>query len=525
MNWFFSSCPSCECNGHSTCSQSLSKINENKLPSVSSYTCGECLNNTEGEYCSVCKKGYYGNAKNNGKCNLCECGSQAEFCDQKTGRCFCNTKGVVGSKCDQCDWPRYTGRPNSTDGTCFYNLTTDYQFTFNLNKESDQFYTRINFVNHPVYGSDDDIDFMVRCFRDTAFINVTFVPNYNQFDDSDIFYENTEDMTEWPFSFLQNISKVWSNASESSSLKGGGSKPFGRISQSEKYHSYGGYNNYNNYYFGSYLNQQSVLTLINCTSTEFKYTFTNKELKFASQHGEAVFVVYVHNFSTPITIQIAFSRRSRVQLLYFFVTFFGCLLTLLTIAFITWKTKQRYDRFRRQRQILIQMQHMASRPFTRILVDVTKNNNKTCSSNYEHANDLLPIEPDYMENLNVQQTSRFKKNSKRKAKQKYNEVANNNNTNPNDVVCNINKSVSKLKIMPVAVEPLSNNKSAVVTCLLKLPQGDLNYTPKGSSPFMLASTYVQMNQSSLITSNFNNNQNNADVIDDEEQNEGIKSGK
>jgi hypothetical protein len=171
------------------------------------------------------------------------------------------------------------------------------------------------------------------------------------------------------------------------------------------------------------------------------------------------------------------------------------------------------------------MQHMASRPFTRILVDVTKNNNKTCSSNYEHANDLLPIEPDYMENLNVQQTSRFKKNSKRKAKQKYNEVANNNNTNPNDVVCNINKSVSKLKIMPVAVEPLSNNKSAVVTCLLKLPQGDLNYTPKGSSPFMLASTYVQMNQSSLITSNFNNNQNNADVIDDEEQNEGIKSGK
>ena len=61
---------------------------------------------------------------------------------------------------------------------------------------------------------------------------------------------------------------------------------------------------------------------------------------------------------------------------------------------------------------------------------------------------------------------------------------------------NLTESRNNLKIMPVAVEPLSNNKSGIITCLLKLPQGDLNYTPKGSSPFMLASAYVQINQNS-----------------------------
>ncbi len=35
---------------------------------------------------------------------------------------------------------------------CLYlldDLTTDYQFTFNLSKEDDRFYTQINFMNIP----------------------------------------------------------------------------------------------------------------------------------------------------------------------------------------------------------------------------------------------------------------------------------------------------------------------------------------------------------------------------------------
>ena len=82
---------------------------------------------------------------------------------------------MTGFKCDQCDAPRYLGKPSLDGGSCFYNLTTDYQFTFNLNKDSDRYYTQINFVNHPLSGSDDDIDFMVRCIRENALINITYM--------------------------------------------------------------------------------------------------------------------------------------------------------------------------------------------------------------------------------------------------------------------------------------------------------------------------------------------------------------
>ncbi len=128
-----------------------------------------------------------------------------------------NTKGVIGSKCDQCDQPRYTGRPNLPDGTCFYNLTTDYQFTFNLNKDSDRFYSRINFVNHPTRNSDDDIDFMVRCFRENAIINITYVTQYNHYDmmeASPSLFDQSQDAkseSDWPFNFFNNFTTFWLN--------------------------------------------------------------------------------------------------------------------------------------------------------------------------------------------------------------------------------------------------------------------------------------------------------------------------
>jgi len=59
------------------------------------------------------------------------------------------------------------------------------------------------------------------------------------------------------------------------------------------------------------------------------------------------------------------------------------------------------------------------------------------------------------------------------------------------------------KVMPVAVEPLANNKSAVITCMLKLPQGGQNATPKGSSPFLLCSAYVQVSSSSSLVNYYN----------------------
>lgn len=112
LTWFFGVCPPCECNGHSQCSGTNKTV------------CAQpCWNNTQGEFCDSCADGFYGQAQNGGVCAPCQCGQQASLCDPRKGGCFCNTKGVIGHKCDQCDSPRYTGRPDLSDGSCFYNCS------------------------------------------------------------------------------------------------------------------------------------------------------------------------------------------------------------------------------------------------------------------------------------------------------------------------------------------------------------------------------------------------------------------
>lgn len=88
---------------------------------------------------------------------------------------------------------------------------------------------------------------------------------------------------------------------------------------------------------------------------------------------------------------------------------------------------------------------------------------------------------------------------------------NNNESSDADLIEDKQRAISStqvdqisrsFKVMPVAVEPLANNKSAILTCLLKMPQGGLNSTPKGASPFVLCSAYVQVNSSSSPVVNY-----------------------
>ena len=123
------------------------------------------------------------------------------------------------------------------------------------------------------------------------------------------------------------------------------------------------------FYFGANKFKTLMLAQVNCSAGGFKYTFSNQEFR---NKRNATFLVHVYEFAVPITIQISFSRRSPIQLLQFFMTFFGCLLALLVVAFAIWKGKQKLDQIRRRRQLVIQMEHMASRPFTKLLLDVTK---------------------------------------------------------------------------------------------------------------------------------------------------------
>ncbi|CAG0917287.1 unnamed protein product [Notodromas monacha] len=159
--WFFTECPTCQCNGHSTC---VNNTDVCQLP---------CQDQTTGDHCERCIEGYFGNPVNGGNCSRCECNGHGTWCDRMTGKCVCTTKGIVGDKCDRCDYQnKYFGNPLN-GGTCFYKLTIDYQFTFNMSKPDDRNLTQINFMNTPPQ-IDVDTEFLISC-SENATISISFL--------------------------------------------------------------------------------------------------------------------------------------------------------------------------------------------------------------------------------------------------------------------------------------------------------------------------------------------------------------
>lgn len=67
--------------------------------------CLQCLFNTEGFNCQLCRAGYYGDAINQ-ECRECVCNllgtdSSIRYCDRQTGQCPC-LPNVIGQSCDEC---------------------------------------------------------------------------------------------------------------------------------------------------------------------------------------------------------------------------------------------------------------------------------------------------------------------------------------------------------------------------------------------------------------------------------------
>lgn len=342
--WYFTSCPDCQCNGHSICQDK--------------YNCDQpCSNLTMGRNCEKCKSGYWGNPVNGGQCQKCECNNQGSLCNSETGKCFCQTKGIVGDHCEKCDSQNhYHGDPLKS--SCYYDLTIDYQFTFNLSKKEDRHFTQINFRNSP--GKPDiDADFTITCSV-AAKMNIT-------------------------------VRKAGTN---------------------EKY----------------------AFTGINCST--FRHRFSKTEYHFGANNEDnttlTTFYVYVYDFQPPIWIQIAFSQYPKLNLQQFFITFSTCFLMLLLMAAILWKIKQKYDMFRRRQRLFVEMEQMASRPFSQVLVEI---------ENREH--------------IDLTQTIESISTAARKRK--------------------------KDCPSPIALEPCNGNRAAVLSLLVRLPTGGLQHAPPGQA--------------------------------------------
>ncbi|XP_069690268.1 attractin-like protein 1 isoform X2 [Periplaneta americana] len=351
--WFFTECPTCQCNGHSTCA-------------VNSSVCNQpCANLTQGPHCEHCVLGYYGNPVNGGKCIPCECNDQGTECHPDTGKCFCTTKGITGDHCERCDTQNHYHGDPTNKGSCFYDLTIDYQFTFNLSKKEDRHYTQINFKNSPPK-PDVDADFSITCSV-MAKMNVTM--------------------------------KAANSA------------------------------------------ERAIFTNHNCTS--FRTRFNKAEHIFGIEDNVTLttFYVYVYDFRPPLWIQISFSQYPKLNLQQFFITFSTCFLLLLLVAAILWKIKQKYDMYRRRQRLFVEMEQMASRPFSQVLVEIE-----------------LREKADLCSNANPATLRKRKKDSP----------------------------------SPIALEPCCGNRAAVLSLLVRLPTGGEVFTPSGQSGLAIASALVTL---------------------------------
>uniref|UniRef100_A0A8C4NUU2 Attractin like 1 n=1 Tax=Dicentrarchus labrax TaxID=13489 RepID=A0A8C4NUU2_DICLA len=167
---------------------------------------------------------------------------------------------------------------------------------------------------------------------------------------------------------------------------------------------------------------------------EYRDSFSCEKFTFRS-NPNITFYVYVSNFSWPIKIQIAFSQHNSIMdLVQFFVTFFSCFLSLLLVAAVVWKIKQTCWASRRREQLMRERQQMASRPFASVAVALDARGKQT-----------EPLQP---------------------------------------------MGAPK----PVAMEPCSGGKAAVLTVLVRLPSGPSGLPPPGQSGLIVASALIDISQ-------------------------------
>ena len=323
--WSYESCPSCQCNGHSTCDSfnKCSACGDNTgglscevcdsgfygIPqnggickvcpsSFNGHACGSCdavsggckscADNTSGAACESCKVGFWGSAVDGGTCKDCftTCNSHTSSCDAVTGKCSCPF-GYGGDTCNECD-PRFEGLATSGQ-LCYFKVATNIKYTF-----SDTFKS-LDAVYMPT-GDDVDISFSI-------VVNSRAAPGRT---------------------LKLNISTV---------PAGPAPYPEGEI---------------------------QFTAVIGADRNSAGTVFGKGQVDVT---GSYFILRIVGDSSGPLGFSIIFSQESPpLDLVQFFITFFACFFLLCALTFGLWKLRQYFVRRNMLRNRAIVMQELAQRP-------------------------------------------------------------------------------------------------------------------------------------------------------------------
>ncbi|XGW32973.1 hypothetical protein V3C99_017466 [Haemonchus contortus] len=174
-----------------------------------------------------------------------------------------------------------------------------------------------------------------------------------------------------------------------------------------------------------------------CDAKGFRRVYVASDPDYAyGTDANTTFFVRVFNFTTPITIQVSFAQSPPINWVLFFVIFAACFIVLLVVAGLLWMIKLRIEVYRRNQRRIDEIEHMASRPFSSVKLELTSPHCFSASG---------PVQGP----------------------------------------------------TPLSVEPCSNYKSGIFTLAVRLPTGGRATTPNGTSGLAVASALCLLTPAQL----------------------------
>ncbi|EDS32341.1 laminin subunit gamma-3 [Culex quinquefasciatus] len=368
----------------------------------SDAVCLRCSNFTDGDQCDKCIPGYFRGANiPSDPCRRCQCHGHGDMCDPVTGeKCNCgnntesdNTCSAKGKnlayscwsmQCTKCK-DSYSGHP-SNGHQCYKHITVDSRMCFDA-KSIDEckikpqplkpgqtvfFVIQPRYMNVDIrfivdvtqgeldfYMSPNDESFVVQPNNSSGYHDIYLDNRYSWHQDI-VDIEAVDGMNVYPL----NINRNYSDINMDPPL------PIGSLS-----HSHCRMDTEKFFYVKDKIAKDLItyVTLQQCNSLLRVFGLKNR-LVVTLPHtvhslGQTKFYIALRaRAGSTASYGLVFFRQDQlhIHLFVFFSVFFSCFFLFLAICVLAWKAKQAADMRRARRRHVVEMLHMAKRPFGRI---------------------------------------------------------------------------------------------------------------------------------------------------------------
>ncbi|KAM7353309.1 multiple EGF like domains 8 isoform 1-T1 [Cochliomyia hominivorax] len=371
-------------------------------------TCLRCANNTAGERCDTCIVGYFRGSDNHRKeCRPCQCHGHGNICDPVTGeKCNCGNNTESDATCTagggknsahlcwsvQCSKCRDSYAGNPIDGhQCYKQITVESRMCFDA-KPIEECKAKpaalkpgqtVFFVIQPRFMN---VDIRVIIDVTQGELDVYMSPQ----DDS--FIVETNETTGYHEIYLDNRYNWGPKLKRSHPLNvaqpkydnSSGSGSFSKLVMTDKRSSYymphiqdckshGGHS-------FSVKDQHAKdlsthVTLNHCNTLLRLFGLKNRLVLTLPQHAHNLsatrFFIALRASSGPEPSygSVVFRQdQLHIDLFVFFSVFFSCFFLFLAVCVVIWKVKQTADIRRARRQHVVELLHLAKRPFAYVFL-------------------------------------------------------------------------------------------------------------------------------------------------------------